>query len=290
MIREPPREAVLSSEEFRLLREAIGARTGLSFAPEMRSAFERKLRERLAVLNLRTFGEYYQHLRFHPSALQEWDEVCDLLTTNETYFYREDFQLRAFRDEVLPVLAEQAEKRRRLSIWSAGCSTGEEAYTVAMLVKESRLFGGWDVAVHGSDIARRCVAAARRGVYGASSFRAIPADMRRSYFVDKPDGAHVAESIRSLCHFNQMNLLDGSRTRLLGRMDAIFCRNVLIYFDAEARKKAINLFHERLYPGGVLLLGHSESLLNLSTAFELYHLKGDLVYRKPRRTAEHGAP
>jgi chemotaxis protein methyltransferase CheR len=286
MVGKSLHDPALSSEEFRLLRDAIGTRTGLSFSPEMRGAFERRLRERLAVLNLRTFAEYYQHLRFHPLALQEWDEVFDALTTNETYFYREDYQLHAFRDEVLPMLAQHARARRRISIWSAGCSTGEEVYTIAMVVKESKLFTGWDVAIHGSDISRRCVAAARKGVYGESSFRVIPAAMRRAYFVERSDGSHVAESIRPLCHFNQMNLLDGDRARLLGRVDAIFCRNVLIYFDAPSRRKVIDLFHERLYPGGVLLLGHSESLLNLSTAFELYHLKGDLVYRKPQLVPE----
>jgi chemotaxis protein methyltransferase CheR len=290
MPRQPPQEATLLAEEFRLLRDALCARTGLSFSPEMRGSFERRLRERLAVLNLRTFAEYYQHLRFHPSALQEWDEVCDLLTTNETYFYREDFQLHGFRDEVLPMLAEQAKTRRRLAIWSAGCATGEEVYTIAMLVRETKLFGGWDVAIYGSDISRRCIAAARKGVYGPSSFRVIPESLRKAYFVDHADGAHIAESIRPLCHFNQMNLLDRDRTRLLGRVDAVFCRNVLIYFDSHSRRKAIDQFHERLYPGGVLLLGHSESLVNLSTAFELYHLKGDLVYRKPQRVPELGSP
>jgi chemotaxis protein methyltransferase CheR len=280
------RDASLSTEEWRLLRDAISARTGLTFSPDVRSSFERKLRERLAVLNLRTFSEYYQHLRFHPLAIQEWDEVCDILTTNETYFYREDYQLTAFRDEVLPTLAQQAKARRRLSIWSAGCSTGEEVYTIGILVKESRLFAGWEVTIHGSDISRRCVAAARRGIYGASAFRVMPDALRRAYFVERADGSHVSDGIRSSCHFNQMNLLDGDRARLLGRVDAIFCRNVLIYFDAPARRKVIDLFHERLYPGGVLLLGHSESLLNLSTAFELYHLKGDLVYRKPQRLSE----
>ena len=280
------REAVLSPEEFRLLRDTVSARTGLSFSSEMRGSFERRLRERLAALNLRTFAEYYQHLRFHASAAQEWDEVYDLLTTNETYFYREDYQLDAFRDEVLPMLAQQAQARRRLSIWSAGCSTGEEAYTIAIVVKESRLFVGWDVAIHGSDISRRCIATARRGVYGQSSFRAMPEPMRRDHFTKRPEGWQVAESIRPLCHFNQMNLLDADRARLLGRVDAIFCRNVLIYFDGHSRRKMIDLFLDRLHPGGVLLLGHSESLLNLSTAFELCHLKGDLVYRKPHRTLD----
>jgi len=271
----------MSNEEFRLLRDIIGARTGLTFAPEMRAGFERRLRERLAARNLRTFTEYYQHLRFHPLAAQEWDEVYDLLTTNETYFYREDYQLIAFRDEVLPALAQQVRGRKRLAVWSAGCSTGEEAYTIALLIKETNLFAGWEVAVYGSDISRRCIAVARKGCYGPSSFRVMPDAMRRAHFIERSDGAHVSESIRSMCHFNQMNLLDANRARLFGRVDAIFCRNMLIYFDAHSRRKVIDLFHERLFPGGVLLLGHSESLLNVTTAFELLHLKGDLVYRKP---------
>lgn len=271
----------MSNEEFRLLRDMIAARTGLSFAPEMRAGFERRLRERLAARNLRTFTEYYQHLRFHPLAAQEWDEVYDLLTTNETYFYREDYQLIAFRDEILPMLAQQVKVRKRLAVWSAGCSTGEETYTIAILIKDSNLFAGWEVAVYGSDISRRCIAVARKGRYGASSFRAMPEEMRRAHFIERGDGAYVAESIRSMCHFNQMNLLDANRARLLGRVDAVFCRNMLIYFDTHSRRKVIDLFHERLFPGGVLLLGHSESLLNVTTAFELLHLKGDLVYRKP---------
>jgi chemotaxis protein methyltransferase CheR len=275
-------EVVLKPEEFRLLRDLISANMGLSFSPDMRFSIERRLRERLSVLGLRSFAEYYQHLRFHPMAHLEWDEVYDLLTTNETYFCREDYQLRAFKDELLPMLAEHTKGRRRLTIWSAGCSTGEEVYTCAILVHESGLFSGWDVRVYGSDISKRCIAAARRGVYGASSFRAMHPDMRRAYFVERADGSHVVERIRAVCHFGQMNLLDGERARLLGRADAVFCRNVLIYFDAHARRRVIDTLHERLYPGGVLLLGHSESLLNVTTAFELLHLKEDLVYRRPQ--------
>lgn len=280
----------ISHEEFVLLRDLIGARTGLHFSHDMRPSFERRLRERLAARNLRTFTEYYQHLRFHPLAAQEWDEVYDLLTTNETYFYREAYQLHAFRDEILPLLAPQVSARKRLSIWSAGCSTGEEVYTIAILVKETNLFAGWEVAVSGSDISRRCVGVARKGVYGQASFRAMPEPIRRAYFVDRSDGVHVSESIRSMCHFNQMNLLEANRARLLGRVDVVFCRNMLIYLDAHSRRKVIDLFHERLFPGGVLLLGHSESLLNVTTAFELMHLKGDLVYRKPFSASQPGLP
>ncbi len=272
----------LTPDEFRLLRDTVGARMGLSLAPSMRPSLERRLRERLAVVNVGSFAEYHQYLSFDPGAEEEWDALYDLLTTSETYFFREDYQLRAFQDEVLPMLVEQARGRRRLTIWSAGCSTGEEVYTIAMLIHATNLVPGWEVRVFGSDISKRCIAAARRGVYGPSSFRTTPKDKRRAYFIDRPDGAHVAERIRSMCHFGQMNLLEASEARRIGRVDAIFCRNVLIYFDPHARKSVIDLFHERVYPGGVLLLGHSESLLNVSTAFELLHLKDDLVYRKPR--------
>jgi len=299
----------LKPEEFRLLRDLFASRTGLHFGPEVRFALERRLRERLALLKLSSFGEYYHYLRFSPHANEEWDEATDLLTTNETYFFREERQLRAFRYELLPMLHQKTRTHRRLTVWSAGCATGEEAYTIAILIHQSGLFFprrrlmqtpgllsgaaseagaganageplAWDVRIYGSDISRRCVDVARRGLYGESSFRATTDQQRREFFLERPDGWQVTDAIRQCCHFGQMNLLD-DRSRAVGGVDAIFCRNVLIYFDAQARKTAIELLYDRLNPGGVLLLGHSESLLNLSTAFELLHLKDDLVYRKP---------
>jgi chemotaxis protein methyltransferase CheR len=302
----------LKPDEFRLLRDLFAARAGLHFGPEARFSLERRLRERLMVLKLSSFAEYHHHLRFGTNAANEWDEAIDLLTTNETYFFREERQLRAFQNEILPLLSAQARARRRLTIWSAGCATGEEVYTIGILVHASHLFprrdpliphpgggtsaepaaskhGAWDVRIYGSDISRRCVAAARRGVYTESSFRVTPPDLRRAFFQERPDGWHVSETIRQLCHFGQMNLLDEERSRALGKADAIFCRNVLIYFDARSRKAAIEGLYERLHPGGVLLLGHSESLLNVSTAFELLHLRDDLVYRKPVSARDPGS-
>lgn len=271
----------IKPEEFRLLRDLFSARIGISLGNEARTSVARRLHERLAVLNLSSFSEYYQYLRFHPLAQSEWDAAVELLTTNETYFFREDFQLRAFASELLPMFAAKNKSRKRLTIWSAGCSTGEEVYTIAILVQQASFFADWDVKVFGSDISKRCVSTARRGVYGAASFRVTPPDVRRAWFVDRADGAHVVERVRAMCHFGQMNLLDEEKARLFGRVDMIFCRNVLIYFDAHARRRVIDIFQDRLYPGGVLLLGHSESLLNVSTAFELLHLKEDLVYKKP---------
>lgn len=283
----------LRPDEYRLLRDLFAARTGLQFGQDSRFSLERRLRERLTVLQLGSFTEYHHHLRFGPNAAAEWDEAIDLLTTHETYFFREDRQLRAFQNELLPMLRGLASPRRRLSLWSVGCSTGEEVYTLASLVRASGLFPAdsppaerWDVRVYGSDISKRCVAAARRGVYGESSFRVTPDDVRAAAFDAVPDGWSVKAPLREMCHFGQLNLLDDERTRLLGFADAIFCRNVLIYFDPRARKAAIDALYERLNPGGVLLLGHSESLLNVSTAFELLHLRDDLVYRKPPSARE----
>jgi chemotaxis protein methyltransferase CheR len=274
-------DARLRPDEFRLLRDLVNGYAGIYFGDEALPILERRLKERLSALGISRFNEYYQFLKFSSGATSELDEAVDLLTTNETYFFREDYQLRAFKNEVLPILASDAASRRRLSIWSAGCSTGEEVYTIAILIAESGLFNGWDVRVYGSDISRRCVAAARRGIYGASAFRAVGPEVKRAYFMDRADGSHVIDRIRQNCHFGHLNLMDTERVRVVGRVDAVFCRNVLIYFDQRSRKKVIDMFYERLIPGGFLFLGHSESLLNVSTAFELVHLSEDLVYRKP---------
>ncbi len=284
-------EARLKPEEFRLLRDLFCSRIGVHFSLESRFIVERRLRERLGALGLTTFAEYYQYLRFAPGAPAEWDEAIDLVTTNETYFCREDYQLRSFKNELLPMLVEQTKPRGgHLSIWSAGCSTGEEVYSIAMLVQQSNLFRPENVRIYGSDVSRRCIAAARKGVYGASSFRAIDPMLRDRFFIQRADGVHVDPLLKSMCHFGQHNLLDADKARLLGRADVVFCRNVLIYFDAHARKRAIDVFHERLHAGGVLLLGHSESLLNVSTAFELLHLKEDLAYRKPKGFGRADSP
>lgn len=277
-------EPTLGEAEYRTLRDLVAARCGILFGEGARLSLERRLRERLTARGLQTFAEYSHYLRFHPAAEEEWEEALELVATHETYFHREDYQLRAFRDEVLPGLAAVAKARGRLSLWSAGCSTGEEVYTLAILVHESGLFRDCQVRVYGSDLSRRCVATARRGVYGASSFRVAPPEWKKTYFAERPDGFHLSPRIKALCHFGHLNLLHGDQARLLGRQDAVFCRNVLIYLDGPARRRVIDTLHGRLHPGGYLFLGHSESLLNVSTAFELVHLREDLVYRRPPAT------
>lgn len=267
-------------EEFRLLRDLVNDFCGIRFPDDMQFVMERKLKERISSLSLQDFAEYYHYLRYHPDARAELERAVDVLTTNETYLFREEYQLRAFQREVLPLLYERGKYQKRLSIWSAGCSTGEEVYTIAILIKESRLFDGWDVRVIGNDISRRVLTQARRGTYGPSSFRSMP-EQYAQYFIDTPEGRTVKPEIRSMSSFAHLNLLDAGRYSVVGMVDAIFCRNVLIYFDTASRRKVIEGFYERLHGGGYLFLGHSESLLNVSTAFELVHLSSDLVYQKP---------
>jgi chemotaxis protein methyltransferase CheR len=275
-------------EEFRLLRDLVNEHAGLHFDEASSYLFDRRLAERVAALDLAGFDEYYKFLRFNVRGRAELEEAIESLTTGETYFLRQEYQLRAFREELLPRLAKVNMERRRLVVWSAGCSTGEEAYSLAAMIHQSGLFIDWDVRVVGSDISKANVAAARRGVYRGSAFRSTPDEFRTSYFYEREDGAHVADWLRKCCYFGHLNLLDGMKAATLGRIDVVFCRNVLIYFDPGSRRRVIDNLYERLVPGGYLLLGHSESLLNLSTAFELVHLSSDLVYRRPAAPSRDG--
>jgi chemotaxis protein methyltransferase CheR len=207
----------------------------------------------------------------------------DILTTNETYFFREAFQLKAFTDEIMPELIAKKEKRgeRSLRIWSAGCSSGEEPYTIAMLLLEMGCCKGWRVEIIGTDISHRVLQQARKAVYGKSAFRATDETYIRRFFQEQDCSFKIADTVKELVTITHLNLFDQNRLALLGRMDIIFCRNVIIYFDQTAKKKVIEIFNRMLREGGYLLLGHSESLMNISTAFALRHLKNDMVYQKP---------
>jgi chemotaxis protein methyltransferase CheR len=271
----------LTLERFRLLRDLINVKFGIHFGDDDLYLVESRLSERVLHLGLTNFDDYYRYLTYHPSGEAEIEEAAEILTTNETYFFREEYQLRSFSEEILPELQRRLAPRRRLMVWSAGCSSGEEAYTIAMIVRDSRLFEGWDVRIFGSDISSRMLARARRGIYGASAFRATPPDVVARNFTETRQGMRVNEDVRALCHFGRLNLLDEERIVFVGRADVIFCRNVLIYFDKRSKTRGISILYDRLNSGGYLLLGHTESLLNLSTAFELVHLSEDLVYRKP---------
>ena len=272
----------LKLREFRLIRDFINQFCGIYFADDSSYVVERRLRERLRELRVGDFGEYYRYLQYHPKAERELEAAAEVLTTNETYFFREAYQLRAFTDEILPAVRERALARgsKRLDVWSAGCSSGEEVFTIAMLIDASGLFDGWDVRVFGNDISRRVLSKARGATYGSASFRAMIPHYAK-YFIESDEGKQVHPRIRAMCHFGHLNLMNQRRAAIVGRVDVTFCRNVLIYFDDASRTKVLETIYQRLNRGGYLLLGHSESLLRSSTAFEITQLTTDIVYRRP---------
>lgn len=275
----------LPDDVFRLLRDFIHGYCGIFFDDGSKFLLERRLGRRLEQHRLKSFEEYYHFLRYDRKREEELTILIDNLTTNETYFFRESPQLRAFSEEILPELRETLAARKTLRIWSAGCSTGEEPYTIAMLLIESGTWWrDWQVEILGSDINQRVLHTARRGVYKKSAHRVTSPDMLKKYFVEEEKGDYrINDAVRELVSFSYLNLLDPFKTSLIYNMDVIFCRNVIIYFDREAKKKVIGSFHDKLREGGYLLLGHSESLINISNAFVLRTLKNDMVYQKPVR-------
>lgn len=278
----------LPDDVFRLLRDFIHDYCGIFFDDGSKFLLERRLNRRLQQRQLKSFEEYYHFLRYDRKREEELALLIDNLTTNETYFFREGAQLKAFSEEILPEIREALAGRKSLRIWSAGCSTGEEPYTIAMLMLESGdWWRGWQVEILGSDINQRVLHTARRGVYKKGSLRATSAEMVAKYFVEEGKGDYrIIDRVRELVSFSYVNLLDPFKTSLIRDVDIIFCRNVIIYFDREAKKKVIESFYDKLREGGYLLLGHSESLINISNAFVLRTLKNDMVYQKPVRRRE----
>jgi chemotaxis protein methyltransferase CheR len=276
----------MTDEDFRLIRDLIYNHSGLFFDNDSKYLLEKRLGKRLPLHHLSGYKDYYHFLRYNRGKDQEISDIMDVLTTNETYFFREAFQLKAFTDEIIPEMLAEKEKKgeRSLRIWSAGCSSGEEPYTIAMLLLEMGFGKGWRVEIIGADISHRVLQQARKAVYGKSSFRATDEAYIRRYFQEQDGGYKIADKVKELVTISHLNLFDQNRLALLGRMDIIFCRNVIIYFDQMAKKKVVEVFYRTLREGGYLLLGHSESLMNISTAFMLKHLRNDMVYQKP-----HGA-
>lgn len=273
----------MSDAEFRMLAGILRSHCGLHFGSESRYLLERRLGRRLVELGLRSFTSYHYALRSDTSGEGELAWAIDHLTTNETYFLRERQQLEALVQEILPSL--QARRGGReggaVSIWCAGCSSGEEPYSIVMLAAEAGLEPGRDLRVYASDISRQMLHKARRGLYREASFRQTEPWLRQKYFVEKDGQFRIADEVKRHVNFAHLNLLDERRIALLGVLDVVLCRNVIIYFDLETKRRVVGIFHDKLRPGGYLLLGHSESLINLSTDFALEHLRHDMVYRRP---------
>jgi chemotaxis protein methyltransferase CheR len=270
----------LPDDVFRLLRDQIYKRTGMWFSDSSKYLLQKRLSPRAKELSFDTFQKYFYFLLYDPRADAEFDQIYDLVTTNETYFFREPAQLTAFTEEIIPDILER-KAIKKVRIWSAGCSSGEEPYSLAMLLQELGWFSRAAFEIFASDINQQVLSRARKGHYRESAFRATDPSIRDKYFTRDPEGSwKISDGIRNRISFGRLNLYDEGRVSLVGNLDVILCRNVIIYFDDSSKKVVVNSFYNRLVDGGFLLLGHSESLISLSTQFKLRHLKNDMVYQR----------
>jgi chemotaxis protein methyltransferase CheR len=270
----------LPDDVFRLLRDQIYKRSGMWFNDSSKYLLQKRLSPRARELNFDSFQKYFYFLQYDPRADAEFDQIFDLVTTNETYFFREPAQLTAFIEEIIPDLLSR-KSIKKIRIWSAGCSSGEEPYSLAMLLQEAGWYDHAAFEIFASDINQAVLSKARKGQYRESAFRATTPALREKYFNRDGDTLwRVKDEVRNRVSFGRLNLYDEARVSLLGHLDVVFCRNVIIYFDDSSKKVVVNNFYNRLIDGGYLLLGHSESLISLSTQFKLRHLKNDMVYQK----------
>lgn len=278
------KELKISDSEFKQLRDFIYDRSGIYIADNRKYLLENRLANRIKQLNLKNFGEYYYYLQYDPRKAQELNRLFEAVTTNETSFYRNPPQLKVFQDNVLPEVLEAQRKsgRKSLRIWSAGSSTGEEPYTLAIILHEvlKSEIGQWNIKISASDLSEAVLASARKGVYSEYALRTTPKELIPKYFDEEGGKFKVKPEVKKLVSYGQANLSDRMQLKRIERSQIVFCRNVIIYFDDEMKKQVIGSLYDNLLPGGFLLIGHSESLHNITRAFKPEHYPGAIIYRK----------
>ncbi|MBI5599145.1 MAG: protein-glutamate O-methyltransferase CheR [Deltaproteobacteria bacterium] len=275
----------MSRESFIQLRDFIYEKCGIYLQENKTYFLEDRLQRRLEAINLSGYDEYIYFVRYDPKGADELRELFNSVTTNETSFFRDSGQLEAFRTGILPGVLEK--KRgpdrvdRTIRVWSAGCSTGEEPYTLAMIMAEAGLpLNGWKVDILASDISEQVLGSAKRAVYGQYALRNTGENHLKRYFVNGGGGYGVRPEIRDMVRFANINLSDSAQMKFIRGMDVIFCRNVLIYFDDNAKRKVVGHFYDSLAEGGFLVVGFSESLFNLTRAFRPVDVNRCVIYQK----------
>lgn len=284
---DPP--SPVNNAEFARFCEFFYRRTGMLFTPAKRYFVDRRLSERMLATGSRSFAVYLARLR--SDADGEVENLINAFTINETYFYREEHQLRCMTSTLLPELLAHKAPGSTVRIWSMPCSTGEEPYSVAVWLLENWPdVDRYDVEIVGSDIDTRALAAAEEGRYGERALMRLSPDIVARYFEreDTRLGAtwRILADLRGSVRFTPCNLMDAAAMATQGRFDVVFCRNVLIYFDDASRRLAADNIFDALGPGGFVCLGHTESMSRISPLFRVCRYADAIVYRRPRE-GEH---
>jgi chemotaxis protein methyltransferase CheR len=271
----------VTPEEFSRLCDFLYRRTGMLFKEDKRYYVERRVRERISATGSTSFTSYFARLRSDFGG--EAEKLVNAFTVNETFFYREDYQLRCLTTDLL---ARRIAAKRRgdpLQIWSVPCATGEEPYSIAIwLLERWPEVDAYDVEIVGSDIDTRALDAAREGIFGKRALMRLSPELIAKYFVALDDYSwRIIPELRQSVRFSAANLINPAEMRAHGRFDVIFCRNVLIYFDDTSRRIAAENLYDNLVPGGFICLGHTESMSRISPLFEVCRFSDAIVYQRP---------
>jgi len=278
------------------IRDVIYQISGIYQAEEKLYLLASRCARRMAATKVKTPSEYLEYLTVRGNREAELRLLLNEITIGETYMFRSPPQLEALRHVILPQLieAKRALGFKRLRLWSAGCSTGEEPYTLAMFLLEesAQLLAGWTFDILATDLNDNSLNAAKAGVYGEYALRSTSELLRKRYFHAHDEKRLQAnDQLKSLIRFDRVNLNDDAKMTFLKGMDLIFCCNVLIYFDLVSKRKVMQHFHSNLLPGGYLFLGHAESLFQVENRFQLVHFPGAIGYWKaPASFSAGGKP
>lgn len=275
--------AALSKEDFDVFREYFYKKTGIEFDESKRYFVDKRLLKRMEETGARSFRDYFISLRFEASQ-NEFQNVVNVMTVNETYFYREVHQFKTLVTDVLPeIVASSPTRKAPIRILSLPSSTGEEPYSIALqLIENWKDLARYDVELSGADIDTNVLKKAQQGLYSRRSVQHLPPDVLARHFMIQPGGHfQISEEIREAVSLFKVNLSNRDDGRKLRNFDVIFCRNLLIYFDDTSRQQAISTLFDALNPGGFLFLGHSESISRMSSLFEVRRFPGSIVYQRP---------
>ncbi len=277
-------EEYLSPEEFEILANFIYHKSGIKMESNKTYLLNNRIQKRIREKDMRSASEYIRYLKYSDKNGTELQELLNLVTVNETFFFRDFPQLEAFVECLKKTVQRKADEQNyTLKIWSAGCSTGEEPYTLSIILHEILdNVRNWKLQVTASDLDQAVLKKAQQGLYEYRSIRDVPAEYIDMYFSYDADSKiyRVNDNIRSLIQFEHLNLNDRDKMRIKGNYDFIFCRNVLIYFDDDSRRRAVEHFYSALNENGYIFLGSSESLGRITSAFKMIRLNKFLVYCK----------
>jgi chemotaxis protein methyltransferase CheR len=280
---EPARAVPVMQEDVRRLCDFLYRRTGMSFAENKRYYIDRRIAERIAATGAETFQAYFALLR--SDADHEIEYLINSFTVNETYFYREDHQLRCMTSDLLPEILQRKPPGETIRIWSVPCATGEEPYSIGMWLMENfNQVDSYNIEIVGSDIDTRALRVAAEGVYGKRALMRLSKEMIARYFEELvEDKYRIDVGLRNSILFTNVNLVDAQAVAQHRNFDIVFCRNVLIYFDDASRRMAAENLYDSLQPGGYICLGHSETMSRISPLFDVCRYPDAIVYQKPER-------